>query len=608
MSQPPELISDYSQTQLGGSWRGPSPVIEMPTKLRTRLKPTARDYGVVSSAQSRRAKMVGGVDANTVESPPSEGAQGPNKVPPRSLPPVPSYQQNIEVTSHQPSAPRPPSVPPRQPSNPPPARQHFGPRCPSGQTQRHPSPTCYDPPSPLPQDDAQPHHWPDDFDNLPQSKEELSPTIRPFDIPTTKIIPPTPQTTVPRIASGAGAPDVAGTLNDLPHDPPNDLSVVSGMSDDVCAVSTGKATPQPSAPSTPSRGRRSADVIKILEDSYEDLDAILEGVASRTSLSTQQVTESWHKSCSRIINGSNYWNIYESYFKAYEEEERKRIGMSLNEPGTPNLVSRCYRRFIEAEGEQWKEVLEVFELTEITKSPDHTASQRSQTFKKIERKIVQILDTAAAKHGFQAAIVMCGNIVDEDTSLAFQHTTRGAIGFWMTRCHAHPTAIVGHLKAHVYDDASLRIVDDAFKDETDYRMVTGHPDRKLETSVNVENTNIPRPSSQMSDYVKNPRVQRPASPPSDYVSMDEGDPSSRIKEGLTKLVERCGVDTSKLKGNNFPWKTLLSFLASKSLILEGYPHGVLMPGQSRHPGTRTKGINDLTLAEKQKLYSAIKTN
>lgn len=78
------------------------------------------------------------------------------------------------------------------------------------------------------------------------------------------------------------------------------------------------------------------------------------------------------------------------------------------------------------------------------------------------------------------------------------------------------------------------------------------------------------------------------------------------EDSLISYLERCGVDTSKLKGNNFPWKTLLSFLASKSLVLEGYPHGVLMPGQSRHEGMRTKGINDLTLAEKRQLLSAIK--
>jgi len=78
------------------------------------------------------------------------------------------------------------------------------------------------------------------------------------------------------------------------------------------------------------------------------------------------------------------------------------------------------------------------------------------------------------------------------------------------------------------------------------------------------------------------------------------------ENSLISYLEHYGVDMSKLKGNNFPWKTLLLFLASKSLVLEGYPHGVLMPGQSHHEGMHTKGINDLTLAEKQQLLSTIK--
>ncbi|KAH0828949.1 hypothetical protein J3R83DRAFT_2377 [Lanmaoa asiatica] len=241
-------------------------------------------------------------------------------------------------------------------------------------------------------------------------------------------------------------------------------------------------------------------------------------------------------------------------------------------------------------GEQWKEILEVFELTEMTKSLDQTICQRSQTFNKIRRKIVQILDIAAAKHGFQAAIVMCGNIVNEDMSLAFQHTTRGAIGFWGSRCRAHPDTIIGHLKAHVYDDASLRIVEDAFKDEADAEKASELPRNNVETSESVKDVEHAVPTM---------HSNRPSLPSSDFEpSMDEGDPSSRIKESFIKLVERCSVDTSKLKGNNFPWKTLLSFLASKSLVLQGYPHGILMPGQCRHEGMCTKGINDLTLAEK----------
>jgi len=36
------------------------------------------------------------------------------------------------------------------------------------------------------------------------------------------------------------------------------------------------------------------------------------------------------------------------------------------------------------------------------------------------------VEGAAAKHGFEAALVMCGKVVNEDASLGFTHTTAGA--------------------------------------------------------------------------------------------------------------------------------------------------------------------------------------
>ncbi|KAN0087820.1 hypothetical protein V8E55_006441, partial [Tylopilus felleus] len=229
-------------------------------------------------------------------------------------------------------------------------------------------------------------------------------TICPFNIPLTNVIPPTPETAAPWTTSGA-----------------------SGIPSSILVGPLGSGEPShPAAPSTPSRGRQSAEIIKILEDSYQELDVILERVTSRTSLSPQQVAESWHKSHGCVINGHNYWNMYKSYFKTYEEDERKHVGVELDKPATPSLISRCYKRFIEDQGKQWREILEVYELTEIMKSPDQTISQWAQTFQKIHRKISHILDTAAVKHGFQSALVMCGNIINEDSSLAFQHASQDA--------------------------------------------------------------------------------------------------------------------------------------------------------------------------------------
>jgi len=36
------------------------------------------------------------------------------------------------------------------------------------------------------------------------------------------------------------------------------------------------------------------------------------------------------------------------------------------------------------------------------------------------------VEGTATKHGFEAALVMCGKVVNEDASLGFAHTTAGA--------------------------------------------------------------------------------------------------------------------------------------------------------------------------------------
>lgn len=57
---------------------------------------------------------------------------------------------------------------------------------------------------------------------------------------------------------------------------------------------------------------------------------------------------------------------------------------------TPSLLSRCYKRFREDHSEDWKEILETFELVEMTKSHEHTISQRMQTFNAIRRKLCNL--------------------------------------------------------------------------------------------------------------------------------------------------------------------------------------------------------------------------
>lgn len=65
-------------------------------------------------------------------------------------------------------------------------------------------------------------------------------------------------------------------------------------------------------------------------------------------------------------------------------------------------MSRCYNKFIEEQGEQWKEILELFDLAEITKAPNQTILQCGQMLQKIRKKIIHIVSYFAS--GIQIAI------------------------------------------------------------------------------------------------------------------------------------------------------------------------------------------------------------
>ncbi|KIK80789.1 hypothetical protein PAXRUDRAFT_36081 [Paxillus rubicundulus Ve08.2h10] len=207
--------------------------------------------------------------------------------------------------------------------------------------------------------------------------------------------------------------------------------------------------PTAQTPSTPTSGHRSAQVNCVLSTGYEKLEVIVTDLATQTSLSTSQIIEDWHKSHGRIINGTNHWNLYAKYFAKHEAQELRRLGLPLDVPITPTVRGQLYTKFKEENTEMWQEILEIHEMIEMSDSPPQTVAQCAQMFNKIRKKLTSLLKGAAAQHGFEAALVMCGNIVNEDASLGFVHETDGASKFYETRSRADGNTMIGNLKSHV---------------------------------------------------------------------------------------------------------------------------------------------------------------
>ena len=60
-------------------------------------------------------------------------------------------------------------------------------------------------------------------------------------------------------------------------------------------------------------------------------------------------------------------------------------------------MSRCYKNFIADHTDTWKDILEVYELTEVMKSSQMTISQSAQTFNRFCRKISNLVGPQKSK-------------------------------------------------------------------------------------------------------------------------------------------------------------------------------------------------------------------
>ncbi|KAG2096303.1 uncharacterized protein F5147DRAFT_778352 [Suillus discolor] len=575
---------DYVQEQYGGGCRPKTPPVELtPTRLRSRIKATQHDVGIVKEAAIRRQENSFPPDALTIPAAPA--------------PAHPTYDNSVmggDVSSTQ-------ALP---------------------QGNRHTSPRLHDPdpPDPAPLQDmfydpmeAQPSGWLPQHSNsfgemddasftallmetqghfmssdaspsftnqpssshapsheppVPQSAEGSSRQIAPM---TTNVIPPTPLKDVassyslsdpPRYPSPheRGASVDARNVNDLFSDPQGSKDAPSSMSD------------QSFVP-----GRKSANTNAILEAAFVEIEQSFLELSGSTSIPVQQVINWFLKSRGQTTVSTNFWNIYaRSYFKDHTEQELAWVGHKVPaDGGSPgmSIQTKCYDLFKEAFPDTYKDILSVHDEVKMLSASPQTVSQRAQEFQKYYRRMFSIADSAAAKFGFETAMVICGKIVNQDASLGQVHTTPGAAEFWSTRCRADDDTIIGHLKAHVYNKTSMAVVENAFDDL---------PEDDKEAS------------SRDADSIPSTEVE----------GRDE---SLRwLKKEIAKQVTKLGGKFASDK--NFPWKTMPSTLASGGLNIEGYPaHMCLMPGESHDPTSKNnKGIGVLTFKEVAALVDAYK--
>ncbi|KAG1897604.1 uncharacterized protein F5891DRAFT_1191808 [Suillus fuscotomentosus] len=547
----PHTEEDFVEEQVGGGKRYQDPPVEhTPTKLHSHIKATNRDAGLVKEASMRQARLLNEefmadsngqvldtllADAEYSTPPQPVLRERSPALQERSVPPQPALRER--------------SVPLQLPIQ---DVFYEAPLINSSENARPdggqpPQPNFFTKPSFLPLEQY-------DFsgmmlgsfkngrdDNHIAGSSTLLPAV-----PQTYITPPTP--TGP--AEWEGHP----YTDDFPMDDAFDFPV-DDTSDVVPAV----------------KGRRFQTANAVLQEGFVELEHMIQDLSSKTAIPTHQIVTLWNKSHARSTSTVNHWNAYSSYFKDYLKDELVRLGRRAPEiHGTPSATvpRNCYELFKAAFLDKWQNILELHEQSVMLLGIPQTVAMWGQEFQKFGTKISGLMDSAAARYGFEAAFVVCGKVVNQDGSLGLAHTTPGAEGFWKSRCRADEDTIIGHLKAQVYNLTSLGVVEEAFDEDS------------IGTKANVRGASVP---------------------PSESLDISKHG-IKWIKDELHRQIDAL---SGKLTSNKiFPWKTLPSELTRMSMIIKGYPEDVLLPGGFHT--TINKGIANLTLKETSIVIAALK--
>ncbi|KAG1745420.1 uncharacterized protein EDB91DRAFT_1246290 [Suillus paluster] len=335
-------------------------------------------------------------------------------------------------------------------------------------------------------------------------------------------------------------------------------------------------------------GRRSDEMNTAMDEHFELIDGIINQLALKTGFSMQQVLNLFLKSHSHIHNVINHWNVYGQYFKLYRLQELERAGKDGNMIITSAIQQECYGCFQTAYPDTWQEILETFdEAWTFTWSPV-TVRQRSQEFGRLTRKVTSLLDSATVMHGFEAALIMCGKVVNQDASISYIHTTPGAEEFWATHCHANEDTMIGHFRSHVYHLASLAVVEDAYGEDSSSEI---KPALKCQIPL-PQHTDAPQATQVDGEAWEAPNGI-------DWQMLP--DPIQCIKVGITSMFRDLGGHLIAWTGT-FPWKLLHSELVRHCYIMRGYPEDTLMSGEPRATVARPKGVSDLDKREQQKTH------
>ncbi|KAF8836283.1 hypothetical protein BDN67DRAFT_1014827 [Paxillus ammoniavirescens] len=381
---------------------------------------------------------------------------------------------------------------------------------------------------------------------------------------------------VPTFSSAVDEIDI--DIPDCPDSPfpPSDLGRSLQLSTSLLQETKGKRVDR-SAQSQQifTVGRTATTVAAVLDKAFETIHSQFTELGGQVGMPAQQVIARFTKQFSRN-NTFNNWNIYQKYFTANKAHELRRLVDTDNVTTTPTeKMSQCYRAFRDEFPDVWQEILATYEEAELLGDIDKTVAQCQQLFHKSTRKLAQLFAVMAKSHVIEGAFVMAGSVVNQDGSLVFTFTTPGAENFFVECCRADENEIIAHFKVHIYNKSSLTNIAQTYE-------VDNQQEGPLAKKEAEDDDNIPEvdDSQKCEDH-------------------------ALVRSKLVQALKKVGCKWAL--GKLFPWKNLPAKLAKNGIVCNNYLGSVSFPGKEQEPKPKggSKGISDSTLGERSILVTAL---
>ncbi|KAG6839935.1 hypothetical protein C0991_010227 [Blastosporella zonata] len=278
------------------------------------------------------------------------------------------------------------------------------------------------------------------------------------------------------------------------------------------------------------------------------------------------------------------WRTYEGYFSDNKAKEQARHRDAQGNPVPNAKAQECWRSFKQLHN--YRKILAVHRELKLA-STEQTLRERRKLFQAEFSKFSKLADNAY-DHSFDVFMLMVGNSVNEDNSLAVSYSTPGLIQF-PARLGATTDEFLGFARTEAYHVLAHCATDE---------LVKG---RDTETQTKGSEA-----SSSSSDVIildhKKPSNSKPAT-----VEQER----NLCKVALFELFAKAGhplTGTSKgkgkFKGEQLPWSTMPAFLMDEGIQLVDYPWGVLMPSNATKASKN--GIKCLPTAPTHTLLEALR--